>query len=51
MTESLDQTFVLLQHWLVGFLPGVWQQAAGVVLSVVAIVCLLPLYPVSGQHP
>jgi NADH-quinone oxidoreductase subunit H len=42
MTESLDQIFVLLQHWLVGFLPGVWQQAAGVVLSVVAIVCLFP---------
>ena len=42
MTESLDQIFVLLQHWLVGFLPGVWQQAASVVLSVVAIVCLFP---------
>ena len=42
MTETLDQIFVLLQHWLVGFLPGVWQPAAGVVLSVVAIVCLFP---------
>jgi NADH-quinone oxidoreductase subunit H len=42
MTERLDQIFVLPQQWLVGFLPGAWRPAAGVVLSVVAIVCLFP---------
>jgi NADH-quinone oxidoreductase subunit H len=42
MTERLDQIFVLLEQWLVGFLPAAWQPAAGVVLSVAAIVCLFP---------
>jgi len=42
MTERLDQIFVLLEQWLVGFLPFAWRPAAGVVLSVVAIVCLFP---------
>jgi NADH-quinone oxidoreductase subunit H len=42
MTERLDLIFVLIQQWLVGFLPGAWRPAAGVVLSVVAIVCLFP---------
>src|SRR5208337_1004281 len=42
MTERLDQIFVLLQQWLVSFLPGAWRPAAGVVLSVVAIICLFP---------
>jgi NADH-quinone oxidoreductase subunit H len=42
MQETLDQIFVLLKHWLVSFLPAAWQPAAGVVLSVVVIVCLFP---------
>jgi hypothetical protein len=42
MIESCDQIFVLLQHWLVSFLPASWQPAAGVLLSVAAIVCLFP---------
>ncbi|MFZ1086701.1 MAG: NADH-quinone oxidoreductase subunit NuoH [Terracidiphilus sp.] len=42
MTEKLDQIFVLLQHWLVNFLPAAWQSAAGVLLAVAAIVCLFP---------
>jgi NADH-quinone oxidoreductase subunit H len=42
MIEKMDQIFVLLRHWLVGFLPAAWQTAAGVVLSVVVIVCLFP---------
>ena len=42
MIEKMDQIFVLLRHWLVGFLPVGWQTAAGVVLSVVVIVCLFP---------
>ena len=25
MCETLDQIFVLLKHWLVGFLPAGWQ--------------------------
>jgi len=42
MFATLDQVFVLLEHWLVGFLPAGWQPAAGVVLSVAVIVCLFP---------
>jgi NADH-quinone oxidoreductase subunit H len=38
----LDQIFVLLQHWLVGFLPLAWQSVAGVLLSVVVIIGLFP---------
>jgi NADH-quinone oxidoreductase subunit H len=42
MIATMDQIFVLLQHWLVAFLPASLQQAAAVLLSVVAIVCLFP---------
>jgi NADH-quinone oxidoreductase subunit H len=42
MIETLDQIFVLLRRWLVSFLPAAWQPVAGVLLSVVAIVCLFP---------
>jgi NADH-quinone oxidoreductase subunit H len=42
MFESLDQIFVLLQHYLESFLPAAWQTAGGVVMSVVAIVCFFP---------
>src|ERR1035438_1074650 len=42
MFATLDQFFVLLKHWLVGFLPAGWQPAAAVVLSVAVIVCLFP---------
>ena len=42
MSETLDQIFVLLRHWLVGFLPAAWQPAVSVVLSVAVIVCLFP---------
>ncbi|MGO9317485.1 MAG: NADH-quinone oxidoreductase subunit NuoH [Terracidiphilus sp.] len=40
--ENFDQIFVLLQHWLVSFLPASWQPAAGVLLNVAAIICLFP---------
>src|ERR1035437_5008930 len=40
--ETLDQIFVLLKHGLVSFLPAAWQSAAGVLVSVAAIVCLFP---------
>src|SRR5579863_10509874 len=42
MIEKFDQIFVLLQQWIVGFLPASLQPAAGVVLGVVAIVCVFP---------
>jgi NADH-quinone oxidoreductase subunit H len=38
----MDQIFVLLEQWLVGFLPAAWRPAGGVVLGVAAIVCLFP---------
>lgn len=37
-----DQIFVLLKHWLIGQLPSSVQPAAGVLLSVVVIICLFP---------
>jgi NADH-quinone oxidoreductase subunit H len=37
-----DQIFVLLEDWLVGFLPSAFRPLAAVVLSVVAIVCVFP---------
>ncbi len=42
MIDKMDQIFVLLQHWLVAFLPAGLQPAAAVLLSVVAIVCVFP---------
>jgi NADH-quinone oxidoreductase subunit H len=42
MIETLDQIFVLLNHWLLGFLPATLQPVAGVVLSVVAIIVVFP---------
>jgi NADH-quinone oxidoreductase subunit H len=42
MIEKMDQIFVLLQHWLVSYLPASLQAAASTLLSVVVIVCLFP---------
>ena len=42
MIETMDQIFILLQHRLMGLLPDALQPVAGVVLGVVAIVCLFP---------
>jgi len=42
MIEKLDQIFVLLQQWIVGFLPEGLQPLAGAVLGVVAILCVFP---------
>jgi len=42
MIDSLDQIFVLLQHWLVNFLPASWQGAASVLINAAAIVCVFP---------
>jgi NADH-quinone oxidoreductase subunit H len=42
MVEKADQVFVLLQHWLISFLPVLLQPAAAVLLGVIAIVCVFP---------
>jgi len=42
MFEKLDQIFILLRDWVVSFLPPNWQAPVGVVLGVVAIVCVYP---------
>ncbi len=42
MFEKLDQIFVLLKNWLVGYLPAGWQGASGVLLCVVAIIAVYP---------
>src|ERR1700733_4273557 len=40
--DKADQIFILLKLWVVGFLPASLQQAAGVVLCVVAIIAVFP---------
>src|SRR3989441_58844 len=37
MSDFLDQIFVLLKHWMVGFLPAAWQPIASIALSIGAI--------------
>jgi len=39
---DLDQIFVLLRNWLVGFLPAGLRPAAAALLGVIAIVCVFP---------
>jgi NADH-quinone oxidoreductase subunit H len=42
MIDKMDQIFVLLQHWLVSFLPAGLRPIAAAVIGVVAIVCFFP---------
>ncbi len=42
MIATLDQIFVLLRNWVVGFLPAGWQAPAGALLSVIAIIAVFP---------
>ena len=42
MAANLDQIFILLRNWLVGFLPAMARPAASVLLGVIAIVCVFP---------
>ena len=42
MLDKIDQIFVLLKDWLVGFLPSGWQGVAGVLLCVIAIIAVYP---------
>ncbi len=37
MVETIDQIFVTLQHWLVGFAPAGWQPVLSAVLSIAAL--------------
>jgi NADH-quinone oxidoreductase subunit H len=42
MTNTLDQIFVLLKHWIVGLVPVWLQPIVGALLSVVAILAVFP---------
>src|SRR5579863_1851050 len=42
MVSTLDQIFVLLQHWVMSFFPPVLQPIVGVLLAVVAIIAVFP---------
>ena len=43
MAESLDQIFVSLKHWLLGFVPaGDVQQLASAILSLLPILIVFP---------
>src|ERR1017187_8613594 len=43
MVETMDQIFVTLKHWLMGFVPDQWQPLFSAVVSVAAIVITFPL--------
>src|SRR5256885_3797993 len=38
MAETLDQIFVALNHWLVGFVPAEWQPIISAVISIAGII-------------
>jgi len=42
MFETLDQIFVLLLHWILGWLPAGLRPVTGVLINVVTIVCVFP---------
>jgi NADH-quinone oxidoreductase subunit H len=42
MIDTLDQLFILIKNWIVGFLPSNWQAAAGDALAVIAIISVFP---------
>jgi NADH-quinone oxidoreductase subunit H len=43
MIQILDQVFVALKHWLLGFLSPGWQPLVSAVLSVVPLLAVFPL--------
>jgi NADH-quinone oxidoreductase subunit H len=43
MSETFDQLFVLMKHWLTGHAPAGWQPAVSILLSVVPILVVFPL--------
>src|ERR1044071_1540900 len=38
MPDSLDQIFVTLKHWLLGYVPAGWQPFVSAVISIAAII-------------
>jgi len=42
MTEKLDQLFVALKHWAVGWFPESWQPFVSILLSIVPILAVFP---------
>jgi len=44
LAANLDQIFILLRDWVVGFLPAVLRPAADAVLGVIAIICVFPAF-------
>jgi NADH-quinone oxidoreductase subunit H len=43
MPEIIDQIFVLLKHWLMGYVPAILQPVASPILSVVPVLLAFPL--------
>jgi NADH-quinone oxidoreductase subunit H len=43
MIETLDQIFVILKHWLLGYVPGPAQPIVSGLISIVAIIIWFPL--------
>ena len=43
MPEIMDQIFVLLKHWLMGYVPAILQPVASAILSVVPVLLAFPL--------
>ncbi|MDA1276564.1 MAG: NADH-quinone oxidoreductase subunit NuoH [Verrucomicrobia bacterium] len=43
MGDAVDQVFVLLKHWLLGFCPGSLQPLASILLSIIPILLTFPL--------
>ena len=43
MPESIDQIFVLLKHWLMGYVPSLFQPVVSAILSVVPVLLAFPL--------
>jgi NADH-quinone oxidoreductase subunit H len=43
MPEVIDQIFVLVKHWLMGYVPSILQPVASAILSVVPVLLTFPL--------
>src|SRR5262245_5100832 len=43
MREGIDQVFVSLKHWVVGWFPEAWQAGVSVALTVIPIILVFAL--------
>src|SRR5258707_5884754 len=43
MTQTLDQIFVIIKHWLLGYVPSAVQPLASAALSIVPVLIAFPL--------